>query len=110
MIGRRIPVPEVDAPDLFPVANSMILEEEMGLSLEAFYKIRDHYWVLDFVHASAPARWMDWRFGLNKPRPVMNPTMQWRRPTYEEANLRQEAYEQDPVMFEKLCKDKWSTL
>lgn len=45
--------------------------------------LRSRYWVI--VQPNEEAFAWDWVMSVREPRPVPNPTMSWRRPTYGEA-------------------------
>jgi hypothetical protein len=75
----------------------LVWEADATMTPERFAKVRSLYVVLAFK-GEGPYFW-DWmlwpesRFGETMPRPVPNQQMVWRRPTVEEANTRQIAFE-----------------
>lgn len=71
-----------------------------------FSNLRRSYWVLAFKGETAS--FWKWHFGVgDPPPPVPNRSMEWRRPTYEEAVERQQRFEDDPPKFNGLCQE-WS--
>ena len=74
-----------------PVASSgdtgrvLTVEADDLVSPETFARIQQHYWISAWKNERNKPFWWDWVFSLSEPRPVPNPNMTWRRPTYEEA-------------------------
>jgi hypothetical protein len=62
------------------------------LSLKAYEAICRMYWVSAWKNEHEPARPDMWCFSVHQPLRVGNPSMYWRRPTYEEALRRQGCY------------------
>lgn len=71
---------------------------------ERYESVREHYWVLSFANEKAAP--FDWVFSVHEPQPVPNPTMSWRRPTYEETLDRQHTYEADTQHFDKCAGNR----
>ena len=68
----------------------------------AYEKIKLIYWVLD-SKTEEVVQWKYWVNGLDMP-PNVNGAF-WRRPTYEEALVRQWHYANDPVSFEQEVRE-----
>lgn len=82
------------------------------LSLEAFQALEKLYWVCAYKHKQDEVSWFDWVFSSGEPRPVPNPDMHWRRPTYAEALSRHRASIERPDFIElcqKYDKSKYAT-
>ncbi len=81
------------------------------LSYEKYTLVKDKYWVADFKSERLSDNfknlsWSWWVFSpYRKPRQMVNGNMHWRRPTYEDAIIRQSAYDIDPENFFKVCSE-----
>jgi len=78
----------------------------MGMMTQERYEaIKERYWVLGFRKENASV--FDWLYSPNSvPRPVLNPSMQWRKPTFVEVLERQQAYEADPAYFKQRAAER----
>lgn len=64
------------------------------LSKAQFAKIQHIYWVPDTYEPQ-------WKYWVVSKQPPTNTAMTWRRPTYEEALVRQMQFADNPVRFEQ---------
>ena len=84
---------------------ALIFDAEVStLTPERFALLAARYWVPVFRRTDAePARPWEWLFGISEPKPMPNPDMYWRRPTYSEAMERQARFASDPKGFGSLA-------
>jgi hypothetical protein len=71
------------------------------ISYKKYNKIKNLYWVADYIlkKDQDSLHCFSWKFSLNKPNSVPNPSMDWRHPTYIEAEIRQKYFEEDKKYF-----------
>lgn len=81
----------------------MAVEARNLVSEKAFAYIATHYWVCAFEREQVS--WFNWAFSVSEPKPVPNPQMFWRRPTYAEAVRREEMFRDDPEHFRRCMED-----
>lgn len=80
------------------------------LTQEQFELIKNKYWVCSFPDKRANA--FDWVFSIEKPDIIIHPLMEWRKPTFKDAKIRQEAYDRNPsnfkIMIEKRKRNRFN--
>lgn len=85
-------------------ARQVAFDAEELVSPETFALIQRYYWVSAYRNGDEPF-WWDWVFSLTQPRQVPNKSMEWRRPTYQEACTREWWFRNDREHWDRCITD-----